>query len=87
MKHINFVTREVYNGKNNIPTLTTEFFDKGYSIPLWATDKQFENSGLQIKENEQPVKLMFVSEDRETLHYSVYNFSQTEESNKVYWTA
>ena len=62
IKHINFGSREEYHGKNNIPRLTSEFFNKGYTVPLWGTDKQFESSGLQIKENEQPLKLMFVSE-------------------------
>ena len=86
LQHINFDTRESYYGKHNVPTLTREFFDKGYNIPLWGTDKQFEKSGMQIKENEQPVKIMFVSEKKETLHYPVYNFSQTEESSNSYWT-
>ena len=86
LQHINFDTRETYYGKINVPKLTREFFDKGYNIPLWGTDKQFEQSGLQIKDNEQAVKLVFVSEKEETLHYPVYNFSQTEESKKVYWT-
>ena len=86
IKHINVDTRESYYNIGNVNKLRAEFLNKGYDIPLWGTDKQFEKSGMQIKESEQPVKIMFVSEKNETLHYPVYNFSQTEESRNTYWT-
>ena len=96
IKHINVDTRESYYNKGNVNKLRAEFLNQGYDIPLWGTDKQFEKTGLQIKENEQPTKIMFKTVDEGYKHYPVFNFSQTEvsnkssqteEANKSYWTS
>ena len=85
MKHINFDTRDMYNGKTNVRTLNDEFFEKGYSLPLWATENQYANNGFKIKENEKPVKVQFLTTEEhkevkgcDVRYYPLYNFSQTE---------
>ena len=84
IRHINFDGRNIYEGVSNIKKLTTEFFEKDYSLPLWGTEQQFKTGGLKIKENEKPVKIQFViGEERgigEVRYYTLYNFSQTEKS-------
>lgn len=81
IQHINFESRDAYKGKTNMRRLSDEFFAKGYSLPLWATDKQFERSGFQIKENAQPVKVQFVidkqGQDADVRYYPLFNFEQT----------
>ena len=93
INHINFDTRDSY-GKHNSGVLSTEFLNGGYDVPLWGTENQFENNGMKVQKGAIPVYLIFKTEEETHFgnkiegvkKYPVYNFSQTESSNEVYWS-
>ena len=91
INHINFDTRDSY-GDVNTSKLNRVFLDSGYDVPLWGTENQFENNGMKVKKGEEPVKLMFKYDVNSrgiggVKHYPVFNFSQTESGQNIYWSA
>ena len=94
INHINFDTRDSY-GKHNSNVLSSEFLKGGYDVPLWGTENQFENNGMKVQKGSIPVYLIFKTEEENQYgrkfdgvkKYPVYNFSQTESSNELYWSA
>ena len=90
INHINFDTRDSYGDVNTLK-LNTVFLSSDYDVPLWGTENQFENNGMTVKKGEEPVKLLFKSDVDsrgigDVKHYPVFNFSQTESGNEVYWS-